>query len=376
MVDMGSYTFRDLKDAILEEHHEVDELYYFFKDRFNDEFFSERITLALKRKAYDCIISVNFLPLVAEAAHDFGIPYISWSYDSPLAEQLTDYFHFDTNYIYLFDRIEVEKYNAAGFNNVFHLPLAVNTERISKLSFSKETNQKYKADISFVGRLYDSPLDTLLYCADDYAKGYVEGLFQSQFKIYGCNFIEKAIPDSLIESLNDSYAKFGTTNLKLNKRGLAYSINAQITHLERAILLESLSENHDVHFYTTDENDLAQTVKQHGPVKYYSDMYAVFKNSTLNLCPTLKSIESGIPLRALDILGSASVLFSNYQPELAEYFVDGEDVIMYESLEDAVCKAAYYLNNHDLLSNIANSGFEKTKELFTYNNRILTLLDI
>ncbi|MCR5849037.1 MAG: DUF3880 domain-containing protein [Lachnospiraceae bacterium] len=374
MVDMGSYTFRDLKEAILEENHEVDELYYFFKDRFKDEFFSERIALTLKRKAYDCIVSINFLPLIAVAAHEFGIPYISWSYDSPLAEQLTEYFHFDTNHIYLFDRVEVEKFNASGFNNVYHLPLAVNTKRISKLSFSKETNQKYKADISFVGMIYDSSLDTLLYCADDYTKGFVEALFQAQFKIYGCNFIEKAIPDSLIESLNGSYLKLGTTKFKLNKRGLAYAINTQITHVERTILLESLSENHTVNLYSTQQYDLPPAVNQSGPVKYYTDMYAVFKNSKLNLCPTLKSIESGIPLRALDILGSASVLFSNYQPELAEYFVDGEDVIMYESLEDAVDKANYYIENPKTLDSIAISGFNIVQKFFSYSDRINTLL--
>ena len=113
----------------------------------------------------------------------------------------------------------------------------------------------------------------------------------------------------------------------------------------------------------------------HGPVKYFSDMNAVFRNSLLNLCPTLRSISSGIPLRGLDIMGAGGVLFSNYQEELAEFFIDSEDVIMYESLEDAVAKADYYLNNKDLLPNIALSGKEKAAAYFSYDDRINTLLN-
>lgn len=374
MLDMGSYTFQDTKEAIIELGHEVDPIYYFFKNRFEDDFFSERINLCLKRKKYDAVLSINFFPLLAVAANEHGIPYISWSYDSPLSEQLTEYFHFDTNRIFLFDRSEVEIFQSKGFKNVYHLTLAVNTKRLNKLSFSPEINKKFSSEISFVGNLYSSPLNDLLYCADDYIKGYCEALFQSQFRIYGCNFVENAISDDLIKSLNASYSKYGTTDIKLTKRGLAYAINSQITHVERKILLESLAEKHEVKFYSMSQNDLNKNVKQLGPVKYFEEMNAVFRNSLLNLCPTLKSISSGIPLRALDILGSGGVLFANYQTELAEHFVDGKDVIMYESLEDAIEKADYYLTNNNLLPDIASAGFQKAKTNFSYIDKAYILL--
>ena len=290
--------------------------------------------------------------------------------------RLSEYFNYDTNYIYLFDNDEVSMYKSRGFSNVYHMPLAVNIDRINNLHFSPEVNQKYRADISFVGTLYNSPLDDLLYCADDYAKGFVEGLFQTQFRVYGSNFVEKAIPDSLIDSLNSTYEKYGTNGLKLNKLGLAYAINAQITHVERTILLESLAENHDLHFYSKENNNLDSNVKQHGPVKYLDEMNAVFRNSTLNLCPTLKSITSGIPLRALDILANRAVLFSNFQPELADYFNDGEDVIMYESIEDALEKADFYLSNINLLETIASSGYEKVCKFFSYEDKIKEMLHL
>ena len=62
--------------------------------------------------------------------------------------------------------------------------LAVNTKRLDALTFTPAQIAAYQADISFVGHLYNSPLDALLYPADEYCKGFVEGLIQAQLRVY------------------------------------------------------------------------------------------------------------------------------------------------------------------------------------------------
>lgn len=105
-------------------------------------------------------------------------------------------------------------------------------------------------------------------------------------------------------------------------------------------------------------------------------MPCVFRHSRLNLNPTLKCIQSGIPLRALDIMGARGVLLSNYQPELAEYFEDEKEVILYESMEDAIEKAAFYLKHESFRSSIALNGYQKVKEHFSYPKCIQKLFCI
>ena len=105
-------------------------------------------------------------------------------------------------------------------------------------------------------------------------------------------------------------------------------------------------------------------------------MPGVFRYSKLNLCPTLKSIQSGIPLRALDIMGAGGTLFSNFQPELAEYFENEQDVIMYDSMEDAFAKADFYLNHNELREKIAVNGYKKICRDFTYPDRINLMFKI
>lgn len=368
--DMGSYTASDLIYYLEKADHTCKTVYYHFANKYNDDFFCERFTKYLKEDTFDAVFSVNFFPLVAKLCHELRIRYISWSYDSPLEIGLQDYFAYDTNYIFLFDRLEASQYQAMGYEQVFHLPLAVNTKRLDALSYTSQQQTKYRADISFVGRLYHSPLDTLLFCADDQTKGYIEGILQAQLRVYGYYFIDELITDELLTNINNSFKTLGQTTPQLNHRGLSYAIASQITHLERSFLLEQMGELFHTKFYSTEAYTFQSPVQICGPAKYFTEMPAIFRYSKLNLNPTLRSIQSGIPLRALDIMGSKGVLLSNYQPELAEYFEDGRDVIMYGSMEEAFDKAAYYLEHEELLKEIGLNGYEKLKDRFDYTSRI------
>lgn len=374
--DMGSYTYQDFLYYLEKAGHKCKTVYYRFPDRFEDDFFVHRFSQYLSEGSYDVVISVNFFPLVAQLCHKYHIKYLSWCYDSPLEERLKDYFSYETNYIFLFDRIEVAQYQAEGYTQVFHLPLAVNTKRLDALAFTPAQIAAYQADVSFVGKLYDSPLETLLYPADEYCKGFVEGLIQAQLRVYGYNFLEDLITDEFLERLNDSFRKIGQTTVSLNRRGLAFAIAAQITHLERTFLIEQMGELYDTRFYSAGRYDFATPVRSCGPVKYHTEMPCVFRYSRLNLCPTLKSITSGIPLRSLDILGAKGVLLSNFQPELAEYFENERDVIMYESMEDAFAKADFYLRHDDLREEIAVNGYQRVREEFSYPDKIKQMFEV
>lgn len=373
--DMGSYTYNDFIYYLKKAGHTCKTVYYHFPDKFHDDFFCGRFSQYLSQDKYDVVISVNFFPLVAGICNEYHIKYISWCYDSPLEERLENYFSYETNYIFLFDQMEVLRYQNTGYTRIFHLPLAINTKRLDSLTFSSEQITSHTSDVSFVGHLYESPLETLLYSADDYIKGYIEGILQAQLRLYGCYILDELITDDLLNVVNASFKKIGQNSLTLNHRGLSYAIATEITHLERSFLLETFNELFDTRFYTTKPCNLSN-VKICGPVKYMDEMPCVFRYSKLNLNPTLKCIQSGIPLRALDIMGAKGVLLSNYQPELADYFEDEKDCIMYTSMEDAVAKADFYLKHDNLREQITVNGYQKVKEHFSYPERIRELFTV
>lgn len=429
--DMGSYLYDDAVETLRDMGHKVRTVYYHFEDRYKDDFFCERFEKKVREIAPDLIFSINFFPLVAVIAHDHGLRYISWSCDSPLAEGLEEYFHYDTNRIWLFDKAEVTEYNRRGHDNVFYCPLAVNTSRVQKVIEEGRRGgelNNYRCDVSFVGSLYNASLEGIMAPLDDYLKGYLEGAMNAQMEFYGVDLLGQTITDEIIGRINARYRELhekagGATEgsvgetkqnvsvaaegarqsaeglrksaegfrkstegprqsaedavggfTPLNKRGLAFAIQKQITFAERVTLIDTLGSFCDMRFYSTKPYEFGSDVRFCGPVKYHSQMPLVFAGSKLNLCPTLRSIISGIPLRSLDILACGGVLMSNWQPELAEYFTDGEDLIMYNSLEEAVTKAQWYLEHEDELARIAGHATKVLEDEFSYRKMLEYIL--
>ena len=85
----------------------------------------------------------------------------------------------------------------------------------------------------------------------------------------------------------------------------------------------------------------------------------VFLNSRINLNISLRSIKTGIPLRAFDIMGCGGFLLSNYQQELLEYFNADIDFVYYNNYEDLVEKVEYYLSHEKERREIAENGSYK-----------------
>lgn len=381
LYDMSAFTQNDLIYYLRQAGHKCKNVLYKFKDIYNDDYFCRYFTACLQDGLFDCVISTNFFPLVAKICYKHNIKYLAWSYDSPIAKHHLQYYDYPTNYIFLFDKEEVAHFRNIGLERFYHLPLAVNLKRLQNISISTKDVLNYSCDISFIGQFYKSPLKDLLLFQDDYTKGYINAIVDAQSKVYGYNFVSELVPQELIERMNQKFrAKNlsikGSDGQELSREGLIHSINKQITRTERIVLLQLLSRYYQVHIYSSEQIELLKQASYRGNADYLKEMPKVFRLSKINLNPTLRSIHSGIPLRALDIMGCGGFLLSNYQPELAEYFQPGVDVIMYESIEDAIYKADYYLTHEEERKKILQNALNILEEQFTYPMRISTMLQV
>ena len=375
LYDICSYTQKDLIFYLEQLGFHCQNILYRYNDLYDDEFFERKFTEQLNRDDYDFVMSTNFSPIVAKICFEQNKKYLSWVYDSPIDISQISYYQYPTSFIFLFDSIDAERVAQAGGVNIFHMPLAVNPSRLSKTQITIADQKKYSCDISFIGHFYTNSFSQIMSHQTDYEKGYINAILDAQIKIYGYNFVNEIISDELLERINAPLIHLGRKE-KITKEQFVHTLNKQITCTERTALLSLLGNYHDVHYYSSEQPPLLSHLSYRGEAHYYSTMPKVFRLSKLNLNPTLKCIQSGIPLRALDILASGGTLFSNYQLELAEYFTDGEDVIMYESLEDAIQKADFYLKHDDIRNQITKNGFQKVSKYFSYPEKITAMLKI
>lgn len=315
---------------------------------------------AIRECSADILFSFNYFPFLSEFAKKHELPYISWVYDCPHLTLYSTTISNDCNHIFIFDRKMCETTMANGAKHVYHMPLAVNKERLQKL-LSGVTGYEY--NVSFVGSTYDNNLYDKIGYLPEYLRGYINSMMTSQQKLWGINLIPGLLTDDTIERLSE-YVKLPE--------------DPRYTYTDREIfsdiIIKKLAsiERKD---YTSAFPDI-KVFSEKNPVSYLTEMPAVFKKSRINLNISLRSIESGIPLRCLDIMGSGGFLLTNYQPELDEYFVNGEEYVYYESKEDMLEKINYYLSQDAEREAIAERGQKKVYEKFNMTDISSRIIDI
>ncbi|MBR1930088.1 MAG: glycosyltransferase [Lachnospiraceae bacterium] len=356
------YLHNDLYDICKHYGIAYDFFEWNFENKNVDEAFMNWFPTNVSLKGYSALVSINYFPLLAEVAHEAGVKYIAWCYDNPLnVRQIEDTLGYPTNYVFLFDKVQYSNYKNKGFDTVYHMPLGVNSRRLSRLQITDADYEKYHAEVAFVGNFYPSKIQELLALMTDYTKGYISALMDIQSKIYGYYVIDELFTDDLMQDIQTHILSLNPdTQLRVSKEALSFACASEITRKDRLILLSLLSSRYQTKLYSYEQNDLLKNVEHMGSLDYTRQMPKAFRCAKINLNPSLRIIQSGIPLRAFDIMGAGGFLLSNWQSELAELYVDGEDMVMYNSYEDAVAKADFYLKHEELRQQITASGCAKT----------------
>lgn len=264
-------------------------------------------------------------------------------------------------------------------HQIYHLPLAVNVNRLNLLCnhASQSLIDKYSAQISFVGSLYEHNYFEKLLLLPPKLKGYLEGICAAQMQMYGISILEELLTPEYIEELKQ-YVKLSLGdeyNVDYKELFCELFLKKYVSSLERKHILSVLGSYFDTVLYSESDWN-CDGIDNRGIVAYWDQMPLAFRYSQLNLNLSIRSIRSGIPLRCLDIMGTGGALISNYQPELIEYFKPDEEWICFHEKEELVEKAFFYLQNPEPRKEIARRGYEKVKEEFQYEHALKKMFEI
>lgn len=352
----------------------------FFDPNHSDDVQNHHLLSQIEKCHYDCIISYLFIPAISDICAIKQIPYLSWTYDSPLTALFTSSVLHDTNYTFIFDKKQCERLLDAGVPHVFHMPLAVNLERTGKLNITSSDEDTYSHDICFIGGLYENNTYNVT------IQHFPESL-QIKMKLYlmknMCHWEVPRpwpkLPQECIDFLyNDcKISNWNQTSLLDDPTyfGLLF-YPRKLAELERVTILNTLAQDFDVHLYTNSPDDYLENVHVHHGVDYYTDMNKIFYLSKINLNITLSSIESGVPQRILDIMGCGGFVLTNYQPELEELFEVGKEVEVFRNIEELREKCAYYLTHEKERLTIAINGYKKVRDTLSYPQQLARMISI
>lgn len=357
---------------------------------FSHESYQERVSPEYDKafaeivagKKFEFCFSFNFHPAVAENCKRFDIPYISLVYDSPQVTLYSYTIIYPTNYVFIFDRQEYMKLRNMGIKTVYYTVLPVNATIIDFLEKKDFDRKKCTCDISFVGSLYNEEHNFYerLANVNEYTKGYLDAIMEAQLKVYGYNFLEEVLTEDILQELlrvspyaNDRYGVETPEYIYAN-----YYLGRKISSMERIRILTAIGERFPsrLKLFTLNKNVKIPNIKNMGAVDYYEEMPHIFANSKINLNISIKSIQSGIPLRGMDILGAGGFLLTNFQADFLDYFIPDEDFVYYTDIEDMLNKIDYYLSHEKERMEIARNGHEKAKKNHSFENFFQNALSI
>lgn len=337
----------------------------------------DAVVMGMEKSNADIIFSINYYPALSEIARVYKLLYYSWIVDAPVLELYSKTIKNRCNRVFIFDSELYREISVYNPYNIFYLPLAADCDFYQNAirNASLSDVEKYTHNISFVGLLYTEkcPYDKVKNLSPKIS-GYLHGIMKAQEKIYGYYFVEELLSDELVDEFvknYDGYYLAGEEDLLTKKRTLAqFYIGNKITAMERVDTFKYLSEKFEVDIYTASDTKEIPKLKNHGTIMTHTKMPIVFNKSTINLNPTSKPIRSGIPLRIFDLLACEGFVLCNYQSDLLNEFLPGEELDIYSSIEELEEKIRYYLSHTDVCREIAHNGYEKVSKRHTYPLRL------
>lgn len=378
-----SFLIKDLEECLTRMGHSYKCIEANVIVELSDEDFCVLLDRELEIEHYDCVFTFNYSSIISDCMVKYNIPYISFVYDSLMYRLFTKSIYNKCNYCFIFDEQLCEQLINMGASHIYYMPLPVNMVRLERMNevFKyrdnkdvKELIQLLSSQISFLGSMYNERESQIQYeklNLTSYMRGYLEGVMDAQLKVYGYNFLQELTKGGMFDEAYDD-----NTNVTYGEVFANGILCKKMANIERTQILKRLSEIYQVKLYTKNPTPELPNVINMGSVDYYDMMPYVFKCSDINLNITLRSIKTGIPLRAMDIMGAGGFLMSNYQADFYRHFVPGEDLVLYESHDDLMDKCNYYLVHDAERRQIAANGYGKVKEFHNFEVRFNEIFDI
>lgn len=348
---------------------------------------TERQIWAIAREASeyhaDILFSVDYFQTVAMAAKKLNITYYSWLYHIPQWSLFSYPAQLPNNRIVTFDSAQMQELKQYNVNGMQYMSLAADKELLNNAlaATTPEQIEKYRADVSFVGTLYESANNVFNRISaeareKDVYKALIQMIRDKRFA-YGKEVLYRGVTEEMVEFLLEE-VEHGQDHFFFAKQeeiAVQSVLARKITVEERKLMARVLAREFDFKLYTISNTERFPEINNCGPVDFAKQAPLIYNGSKINIYVTPRAIRSGVPLRVLEMMACQGFVLVNYQEDLAREFEDGKELVMYRSLEEMVEKIRYYLEHESERQQIARAGYEKVLREYNYAEKLRKILE-
>ena len=364
----------DCRDALENIGYKVEML------KFNFNFNAEETSMNIANKYADYVMSINFNPTLSEVCNSMNIPYICWCVDTPQYGLYKKQVLNKVNFIFTYENSVVDELKKVGVRNIYYMPVAANIKRFDSLIVNQEDIKDYSCDVNFIGNLTISEYvrDIKDYLSNE-TKNKINHLIDLQHKDINHFVLKKMCTKELVEIIEkEANYYLGGLDYFSDVATLALLLGREQSFQERIAIINAISKQFNKYDVRVYGNDLWNNYINNycGSAEHFTVMPKIMKLSKINLNITRTFVESGLPMRIFDVLGSKGFLLTNYKKGLEYKLSAGKDFVVYRDLKDLLQIIDYYLNHEEKRIEIANHGYETAKKYHTYEIRVKEIMDI
>jgi len=329
----------------------------------------------------DLIVKINLLKDLENFSGKWTI--IEWEIDptiSPVAPiELTSNSNF---FAYTHNAERLAGYRKKGYSKIEYLPLCSNPQKFHPFDLSVEAKQKFGCDVSFVGSLLRENQEVL-----------IDGLLRSlkllaqrsnpnwQKVIDWINALRNQsillVSQKLwIEAFNNlllSYQLPNELQMEGNVLLISTCVDEYLGYLWRRELINSFLPL-GIHLWGDMDYEKDFPENHRGIADHYLDLPKIYAASKINLDISRCYQDNIITMRVFDVMACGGFVLAARNEALLELFTEDEEVVCYESPDEAVDKAYYYLQEEEEREAIALRAYEKVSRHHTFENRIKYML--
>lgn len=337
----------------------------------------------INRISPDFIFTINnigFSPVFLEAVQKAEIPIVSWFADSPffwVSEKVLKELAGQPYYLFICDKVYVQRVKELGLEKVFYLPLATNPRVFKQIELTAEEIEKYGCNISFVGDsgyLFYKKFEELVKGGFNAKDSEFYAIIEEIVRIQSQNPLLEM--KTILTQMEEVFRRPLSTGSPEDDRWIQMWLETAAMSEYRRQLMEAVS---DFGLYLYGDNGweelVGNKVKFMGWIDNRTDLPRLYNASRINLNISKPQAKSTLPLRAFDICGCGGFMLTDYRYDVATLFNRDEEVVVYNDKDDLRRKAEYYLTHPEERSEIAKRVQRRVFSEHTFKVRMEHLID-
>ncbi len=339
---------------------------------------TNQLFIELGKTFPDYLFSINPNQACIRASKRLKIPYIYWIVDTPAylaysKETISDHF-----YCFVYDKVVAKQLKSFGYTHVEYLPVAVNTDRLDQVKVERDEWKKYQAEVAFIGHSGND---------NEYDLWKMEEIDPSLQHLFKCIFamqtqhpsepvLKTLVNEDLLNTIEAVMGPLRTDELMSRQEKLFYILGRKYSQIERRELVEMLSDHFKLKVYGDESwgSSRKSKLSYMGYAEHYTEMIKIMRCSAININATRVFVESGLPMRIFDVLGSKGFLVSNTKSDMTGLLKEGRDLVVYRDLKELKEVIDHYLFHEKERAEITSCGYETVKQRHTYVHRIREMM--